>query len=71
MSFAIIYKVLGKEENNMKEWNKPELMSLNVQSTNAGGLGGDGDGVHYNVYGEDLIGTSGPALNIPVVGEAR
>jgi hypothetical protein len=51
----------------MKEWNKPELLSLNVQLTNGGGYGPPIDGVFYQVDGEILAGTSGPDLDLPVV----
>lgn len=50
----------------MKEWSKPELLSLNVQLTNAGGYGMPIDGTVYNVDGEILVGTSGPALDHPL-----
>lgn len=51
----------------MKEWNKPELVSLNVQLTNAGGYGLPVDGVVYQVGNDLMVGTSGPALDYPVV----
>lgn len=54
----------------MKQWENPNLYILSGSATEAGGLGGDADGVHYDVqtqYGSfDLIGTSGPALPLPV-----
>ncbi|BCN29029.1 hypothetical protein [Anaeromicropila herbilytica] len=49
----------------MKTWNNPELLTLNVKFTREGSLGGDGDGVHYDVFGRDVIGTSGPAIDDP------
>ena len=50
----------------MKEWNKPELLSLNVSSTYGGGFGMPADGVEYQVGNDILIGGSGPALEYPV-----
>ena len=50
----------------MKEWSKPELLSLNVSSTNGGGYGLPADGVEYQVGDQLLIGGSGPALDYPV-----
>lgn len=49
----------------MKEWNKPQLVDLSTKYTEAGGMGGAGDGVHYDVYGYIVIGTSGPDLPFP------
>lgn len=50
----------------MKEWIKPDFIELGAQYTEAGGNGGQGDGVHYQVdfNGKtvDLIGTSGPPI---------
>jgi hypothetical protein len=43
----------------MKEWRNPELWILGAKYTEAGGLGGNGDGVHYDINGYDVIGTSG------------
>ncbi len=51
----------------MKEWSKPELLSLNVQLTNAGGYGLPIDGVVYQVGENQMVGTSGPPLDYPVV----
>ena len=51
----------------MKEWKKPELNELSAQFTQAGGEGGSSDGVMYNAYGVNLIGTSGPELGDPWV----
>ena len=50
----------------MKSWNKPEILSLNIQLTNGGNKGGAGDGVEYNIpgYGK-FIGTSGPTDQNP------
>lgn len=53
----------------MKTWSKPELLSLNVQATNGGGYGPPTDGVQYQVGQDILLGTSGPALDYPVVGQ--
>ncbi|WPC43295.1 hypothetical protein [Clostridium sp. JS66] len=49
----------------MKEWKNPELWTLCAKYTEAGGNGGAGDGVHYDINGYVLIGTSGPALPLP------
>ncbi len=51
----------------MKEWSKPELVSLNVRATYGGGYGPPTDGVQYQVDGNILLGTSGPLLDLPVV----
>lgn len=51
----------------MKKWNKPEIIKLDAQFTEAGGQGGSGDGVQYSINGYILIGTSGPALPLPTV----
>ena len=48
----------------MKKWNKPQLLDLNYRYTQAGGLGGAGDGVYYEFYGYTLIGTSGPPIDL-------
>lgn len=53
----------------MKKWSKPELLSLNVSLTSAGGYGLPIDGVVYQVGENDqVVGTSGPPLDYPVVG---
>jgi hypothetical protein len=51
----------------MKEWRKPEILSLNVRATNGGGYGPPTDGVQFQVNGNILLGTSGPTLDYPVV----
>lgn len=51
----------------MKVWSNPELFSLNVRATSGGGYGPPADGVQYQVDGNILLGTSGPALDLPVV----
>ena len=51
----------------MKAWSKPELLSLNVRLTSGGGYGLPTDGVVYQVGDDIMVGTSGPALNYPVV----
>lgn len=44
----------------MKEWNKPELWSLNAQSTEQGGSGGSADGGWIeDSFGNILLTTSG------------
>lgn len=58
----------------MKEWKNPELWTLGAEYTEAGGNGGSADNVQYDVtlppqYGGGniiLIGTSGPALPLPI-----
>lgn len=51
----------------MKKWNKPQLLDLSYRYTEAGGLGGDPDGVMYQIRGRLLIGTSGLPINHPEI----
>jgi hypothetical protein len=47
----------------MKTWNSPEILSLNVNFTNAGNYGGQSDGAEYDIEGFGrLLGTSGPSI---------
>lgn len=50
----------------MKEWVSPKLWILGAEQTKAGGGGGEGDDVTYEVYGYKLIGTSGDPIDLPI-----
>jgi len=49
----------------MKQWSKPQLNSLSIKYTEAGGLGSGADGVYYQVRNQIVIGTSGQAITDP------
>jgi hypothetical protein len=59
-----------KGGDSMKQWENPQMWRLNAEHTMAGGNGGKGDGVVYDVIlgngrHQTLIGTSGPSISDP------